>query len=109
MDQTPERLTYSVKEAAAALGVSEWMVREEIRVGRIDSVRFGARILIPRQALERLVVTRNRPTTNPAPCLTKLTNRAPTELRPNVVRSVLPTGSSTGFACPPRAKNRTSW
>ena len=31
------------------------MVREEIRVGRIDSVRFGARILIPRQALERLV------------------------------------------------------
>ena len=56
MDQTPERLTYSVKEAAAALGVSEWMVREEIRVGCIDSVRFGARILIPRQALERLVV-----------------------------------------------------
>ena len=56
MDQTPERITYSVKEAAAALGVSEWMVREEIRVGRIDSVRFGARILIPRQALERLVV-----------------------------------------------------
>ena len=54
MDQTPERITYSVKEAAAALGVSEWMVREEIRVGRIDSVRFGARILIPRQALERL-------------------------------------------------------
>ena len=55
MDQTPERITYSVKEAAAALGVSEWMVREEIRVGRIDSVRFGARILIPRQALERLL------------------------------------------------------
>ena len=56
MDQTSERITYSVKEAAAALGVSEWMVREEIRVGRIDSVRFGDRILIPRQALERLVV-----------------------------------------------------
>ena len=52
MDQTPERIIYSVKEAAAALGVSEWMVREEIRIGRIDSVRFGARILIPRQALE---------------------------------------------------------
>ena len=47
MDQTPERIIYSVKEAAAALGVSEWMVREEIRIGRIDSVRFGARILIP--------------------------------------------------------------
>ena len=60
MDQTPERITYSVKEAAAALGVSEWMVREEIRVGRIDSVRFGARILIPRQALDRLAVYSGR-------------------------------------------------
>ena len=107
MDQTPERITYSVKEAAAALGVSEWMVREEIRIGRIDSVRFGARILIPRQALERLVGNSDRPTTNPAPRLRKLTNRVPTELRPNVVRSVLPTGSSTGFAFSPRAKNQT--
>ena len=50
-----ERLTYSVKEAAAALGVSEWMVREELRTGRIDSVRLGSRILIPRRELERLV------------------------------------------------------
>ncbi len=110
MDQTPERITYSVKEAAAALGVSEWMVREEIRVGRIDSVRFGARILIPRQALERLVGNSEQTDANPAPRLTKLTNRAPTELRPNVVvRPVLPTGSSMGSAFSPRAKNQTSW
>ena len=27
-----ERIAYTVKEAAAALGVSEWMVREEIRL-----------------------------------------------------------------------------
>ena len=54
MEQRTERITYTVKEAAAALGVSEWMVREEIRSGRIESIRMGARILIPRQVLERL-------------------------------------------------------
>ncbi len=47
-----ERLAYTVKEAAEALGVSEWMVREEIRQHRIYSVKMGARLLIPRRALE---------------------------------------------------------
>ena len=47
-----ERLAYTVKDAAAALGVSEWMVREEIRQQRIRSVKMGARLLIPRWALE---------------------------------------------------------
>lgn len=47
-----ERLAYTVKEAATALGVSEWMVREEIRQQRIYSVKMGARLLIPRWALE---------------------------------------------------------
>ncbi len=50
-----DRIAYSVKEAAAALGVSEWMVREEVRTGRIDSVRLSSRILIPRRELDRLV------------------------------------------------------
>ena len=42
-----ERLAYTVKEAATALGVSEWMVREEIRQQHIYSVKMGARLLIP--------------------------------------------------------------
>ncbi len=53
--ETTERIAYSVKEAASALGVSEWMVREEIRTGKIESIRMGKRILIPRATLERLV------------------------------------------------------
>ncbi len=52
---TTDRIAYTVKEAAAALGVSEWMIREEIRTGKIESVKLGRRILIPRLALERLV------------------------------------------------------
>ena len=55
MDTRTERITYSVKEAARALGVGEWMVREKARTGRIRTIRLGARILIPRQELERLV------------------------------------------------------
>lgn len=55
MERTPERMAYSVKEVALALGVSEWAVREEIRRGGIESVRVGRRVLVPRPALERLV------------------------------------------------------
>ena len=61
-----ERLTYSVKEAAEALGVSAWTVREEIRTGRIESVRLGSRILIPRFALEQLVNMPESATNNAA-------------------------------------------
>lgn len=49
------RIAYTVKEAAAALGISEWTVREEISRGHIESFRMGARILIPRRSLENLV------------------------------------------------------
>jgi len=47
-----ERLAYTVKETAAALGVSEWMVREEIHQKCIYSFKMGTRLLIPRWALE---------------------------------------------------------
>ena len=47
-----EKLAYSVAEAAEALSVSAWLLREEIAQGRIKSVRFGTRVVIPRWALE---------------------------------------------------------
>ena len=47
-----EKLAYSVDEAAEALSVSAWLVREEIAQGRIRVVRFGRRPVIPRWALE---------------------------------------------------------
>jgi excisionase family DNA binding protein len=55
MAETPARIAYSVKEVAASMGVSQWTVREGIRCGRIDYIRMGTRILIPRPVLERLV------------------------------------------------------
>ncbi len=55
MAQMPERIAYTVKETAVALGVSEWIVREEINRGRIETIRMGVRILIPRWSLENLL------------------------------------------------------
>ena len=46
---------YTVAEAAAALGVSEWLVREMCRTGQLRCVRLGRRIVIPADALDELL------------------------------------------------------
>ena len=48
-----ERVAFSVREVANMFGVSEWLVREDIRAHRLPSVRMGGRILIPRWAVQR--------------------------------------------------------
>jgi excisionase family DNA binding protein len=48
-------LVYTVAEVALALSSSERTVYEWIKLGRIPSVSFGRRILVPRVALQRLV------------------------------------------------------
>lgn len=50
-----ERLTVTVEEAARLLGIGRGLAYEMVRVGRIPSIRFGRRLLIPRRALERLL------------------------------------------------------
>jgi excisionase family DNA binding protein len=47
-----ERLTLTVNEAAAVVGVHPLTLREAIRRGEVPSVRVGRRVLIPRKALE---------------------------------------------------------
>lgn len=51
------RLAYSVKEVAAALGISKGSVYEMIRTGRLDHVKVGSRILIPKHTLDNLLTT----------------------------------------------------
>lgn len=55
--EASEKLTYSVAEAAKALGVSEWSVRKAVNAGDLPKVPayFGDRILIPRRALEEQI------------------------------------------------------
>lgn len=50
-----DRMAYSVKEAALALGVSEWKVREAIYQKQLFAVNLGRRLVIPRWALDKLL------------------------------------------------------
>lgn len=50
-----DRLTLTVEEAAALLGISRAFAYEAVRRGEIPSIRIGRRVLVPRVALDRLV------------------------------------------------------
>ncbi len=45
------RSTLTVTEAADLLGVSAWLVRQQVSRGLLPSVRLGRRVLIPRTRL----------------------------------------------------------
>ena len=49
------RLTLTVEEVAATLGISRAFAYEAVRRGDIPSIRIGRRVLVPRAALERLL------------------------------------------------------
>lgn len=50
-----ERLTYTVPEAAALLGISRNTTYEAIRTGQIPAIRIGRRLVISRVQLDRLL------------------------------------------------------
>jgi excisionase family DNA binding protein len=49
------RLTLTVNEAANMLGISRGLAYQMVKMGKIPSVRFGKRVLVPRSALEKLL------------------------------------------------------
>jgi excisionase family DNA binding protein len=51
----PDRLTLTVEEAAATLGISRASAYEAVRRGEIPAIRIGRRVLVPRVALDRLL------------------------------------------------------
>jgi excisionase family DNA binding protein len=53
--QASTRLTLTVEEVAATLGISRAFAYEAVRRGEIPSIRIGRRVLVPRAALERLI------------------------------------------------------
>ena len=50
-----ERLTLTVEQAAAALGISRGTAYEHVRTGRIPSIRIGRRLLVSAEGLRRFV------------------------------------------------------
>jgi excisionase family DNA binding protein len=50
-----ERRTYTVEEAAKMLGIGRSMAYEAVRTGQIKGIRIGARVLIPKHVIDRLL------------------------------------------------------
>lgn len=50
-----DRLTLTVEEAAAALGISHALAYEAVQRGDIPCIRIGRRILVPRSGLNRML------------------------------------------------------
>ena len=59
--QPGERRTLTIKETAASLGISDWMVYEMVKRGEIKTIRIGKRILIPISALDQFVAENRSP------------------------------------------------
>ena len=49
------QLALGLKEAADAVGLSHWTLRQYIREGKISAIKLGRRVLIEPAELERLV------------------------------------------------------
>ena len=55
------KLSYSIKEAAAAIGVSTWTIWQLIKAGDLTTFKMGARTLIRADVLEGLIDRRSLP------------------------------------------------
>lgn len=53
MEET--RLTITVEEAGQMLGISRGLAYQMAREGRIPTIRFGKRMVVPRKAVDRLL------------------------------------------------------
>jgi single-strand DNA-binding protein len=61
------RMTYSVEEAAAILGVSKSKIYGSVRNGELRGVQVGRRVVVPCDAVEKLLGPRSTGELEPAP------------------------------------------
>jgi len=59
MVDTQAKLTLTVQETATLLGIGRNSAYEAIKTGTPPSVQIGRRILVPRAALERMLMVPN--------------------------------------------------
>ena len=50
-----ERLTVTVEQAGELLGISRALAYEMARTGRLPTLRFGKRIVVPKKAIETML------------------------------------------------------
>ena len=53
-----DKLMYSIKEGSEILGVSKWMMKDEVGSGRLQTFKVGRRRFVTRRALEAWVEQR---------------------------------------------------
>ena len=58
VQQDDGRLAYSVDEAARALGVSRELIHDQVRTGRLKSIKVGSRRIIGRQHIDDFLAGR---------------------------------------------------
>ena len=58
-----EKLTLTVEEAGALLGISRALAYEMARTGKLPTLRFGKRIVVPKKAIENMLEAADK--TNP--------------------------------------------
>jgi len=56
MVDTQAKLTLTVQEAATLLGIGRNSAYEAVKTGTLPSVQIGRRILVPRAALEQMLM-----------------------------------------------------
>lgn len=52
---TAEKLTITVEEAGQLLGISRALAYEMARTGKLPTLRFGRRLVVPRKAIDDLL------------------------------------------------------
>ena len=50
-----ERLTLTVEQAGELLGISRALAYEMARTGKLPTLRFGKRIVVPKKAIENML------------------------------------------------------
>lgn len=55
LDNTEQKGTYSIPEAAKFLGIGRNAAYEAVRKGQIPTIRIGRRLLVPKAALSKML------------------------------------------------------
>jgi len=56
MIKDTSRLYYSLRDASTTLGISESQLSGLIKTGKVKAFKLGSKILIPREAVENIVL-----------------------------------------------------
>jgi excisionase family DNA binding protein len=52
---TTEKLTFTVEEAGKLLGISRALAYEMARQGKLPTLRFGKRLVVPKKAVQDML------------------------------------------------------